>query len=61
MRNYVIWESERGSEKMVQVFNKYDLPSVQEEFVKKGYFIQETFIGAYGNYFFVIGELEYNG
>ena len=61
MRNYIIWESENDNDKIIQIFNKYDLPSIQEHFTKQGYFIKETFIGKGGNYFFVIGELEYNG
>ena len=58
MINYLIWECEHDSDKLVQVFNKCDLPSVQEEFIKKGYYIKETFIGKGGDYFFVIRKLE---
>lgn len=58
MLNYYIWECEYDSDKLVQVFNKSDLPSVQEQFVKQGYFIRETFIGKDGDYFFVIRKLE---
>ena len=58
MSNYFIWECEHDSDKLVQVFNKCDLPSVQEQFIKQGYFIKETFIGKEGDYFFVIRRLE---
>lgn len=58
MINYSIWECEYDRDKLVQVFNKCDLPSVQEQFVKQGYFIRETFIGKDGDYFFVIRRLE---
>lgn len=58
MINYLIWECEHDSDKLVQVFNERDLPSVQEQFIKQGYFIKETFIGKGGDYFFVIRRLE---
>ena len=58
MSNYFIWECQYDSDKLVQVFNRHDLPSVQEQFTKQGYFIRETFIGKGGDYFFVIRRLE---
>ena len=57
MINYSIWECEHDGDKLVQVFNKCALPSVQEQFVKQGYFIRETFIGKDGDYFFVIRKM----
>ena len=58
MRNYIIWKSEHSIDILVQVFNEYDLPSVQEQFAKEGYFIVETFVGKDRDYFFVIRRLE---
>lgn len=58
MNNYLIWECEHDRDKLVQVFNECDLPSVQEEFIKQGYFIKETFVGKGRHPFFVISKLE---
>lgn len=58
MSDYLICECELDSDKLVHVFNECDLPNVQEQFTKQGYFIKETFAGKDGDYFFVIRRLE---
>ena len=58
MMNYFVWECEYCGDKMVQVFNYCDLPSVQEQFAKQGYVILETFIVKDGYFFFVVRRLE---
>lgn len=58
MRNYLIWECGDDNNKMIQVFNNCDLPSVQKQFIEQGYFIKETFLGSDHDYFFIISRLE---
>ena len=58
MKNYLIWKCEHGSDILVQVFHKEDLPSVQEQFAKQGYVICETFVVDDRKIFFAAGKLE---
>ena len=57
MSNYEIWKNEYGEE-MVKVYNKADLPSVQEIFTKQGYVILETFCGRGNDWYFIISKGE---
>ena len=57
MSNYEIWKNEYGEE-MVKVYNKGDLPSVQEIFTKQGYVIVETFSGRSNDWYFIISKGE---
>lgn len=57
MSNYQIWKNEFG-DKMVEVYNKADLSSVQEIFTKQGYIIIETFSGRGNHWYFIICKPE---
>lgn len=39
MRKYIIWKSENEAELLIEILNECDLPSVQKEFLEKGYII----------------------
>ena len=39
MKKYIIWKCENEAELLIEILNECDLPSVQKEFLEKGYII----------------------
>jgi len=39
MSNYIIWKYGNDDELLIEIFHESDLPSVQKEFLEKGYII----------------------
>lgn len=59
MMNYRIWEC-YGYDNylLIEVFDECDIPSIQKEFIEKGYMILQTEKDVFGNYFIKVEKVE---
>ena len=51
MMNYRIWKTDDDEYILVEAWNDCDIPSIQKEFIEKGYFVVETEFNVFGNHF----------
>lgn len=61
MMNYRIWKCDDKDYLLVEVWDDCDIPSVQKEFIEKGYIVIETKLNIFKNHFIKFMALNLDG